>query len=751
MREPMRKPGGYRRVGKRNTRPTFVRGAWVFASLAVALIAAALTTRARDAGAAVDPLAYLIPQYGAKALVWSKEQTDATRAKLEASRAFKAVLADMKVVHASEKPLSTYWLLGGHRYVRFQHDKAHPYGIIATAEAGPDGRPGPWRTAFDLDAYNRTVPHPYTIKGDLPHPDLDPESECLAPTFDRCMIPLWYEGGQKNAYIEVDLKTGRMVKDGFDIAPGRNAVAWIDRDTLVVAHTTEGARAMPSQFPAELHVWKRGTPLSRAPKIFELNPKHALFLFYVTGEPGKRRIFIDDLKTYARCQLKEVTLDGHVSNLPLPDQLDALGTPLFMRGKLAVQLAAPHKINGKTYPADTIVAYDFATRRVSVVMTPPEGVCLSGSLSGFKDGFAVVGVRKLRRTLYIVRPKGQDWTVRRRLVEPAGLTVTVSSDDLSDDLLLSEEGMMTPPRVLWLARGAPVLIDSAGPEADLRSYTVDIRSARGSDGVPIDYYLMHRKGTHRGPTPTILQGYGGFDVSDDPIYFCCKFGASWKSWFDRGGAFAIAAVRGGGERGGAWHLAGTGMNKKKMFDDFATVAEDLERSGFTDAAHLGITGASNGGLLTAGAIVLRPALYGAAVIIAPLTDFSILGHGDGGIGAGMNAEYGDWNDPVQRRVMETWDPYVNIRSGVTYPPVLVVVATTDNQVGPSHSRRYVAKMQSVGAPAMLLEGSQGGHSYPDEYTQTSDVAMLMSFFIDNLMKDRRAQAHDHLVRPAETQ
>ncbi len=136
----------------------------------------------------------------------------------------------------------------------------------------------------------------------------------------------------------------------------------------------------------------------------------------------------------------------------------------------------------------------------------------------------------------------------------------------------------------------------------------------------------------------------------------------------------------------------------------------------------------------AGAVVLWPHLFGAAVIGAPVTDLAIIGHGDGSIGAGMNTEMGDWNDPAQRRVMEAWDPYLNIKPGVSYPPVLVVVATTDNQVGPSHSRRYVAKLQSVGAPAMLLEGSEGGHDYPDEYTQTGDMAMQMSFFIDTLMK-----------------
>ncbi len=705
----------------------FIPCAVMVGCVTAALVARAPVARAQANGPAADPFAYLIPQHGAKAVAWSKRQTDATRTRLESSPTFKAVLADMRAVHASQRPLPTYWLLRGHRYIRFVHDKSHPYGMIATAEATVDGQPGTWRTVFDLDAYNRTVSHPYTIKW------LQPEAECLAPAIDRCMIPLWYEGDQDNAYVELDLKTGQLVPNGFRIAPGRNFVGWIGRDTLLVAHTTEGARVMPSQFPAELHVWKRGTPLSRAPKIFELRPTDSLFEFDVTGEPGERRIFISKAKTYTSFQLEEVTLDGRVTELPLPDQLDNFGSPVFTRGRLAVQLATSQAINGKTYPADTIVAYDFATGRVSVVMTPPRGVYLSGGFSGLKEGFAVVGVHDLRRALYIVRPKGDSWIVKRRLAEPAGVTLTVSSDHSSDDILLHEEGMATPPRVRWLGRGAPVVIDSAAPEADLRGYAVDIRSARGSDGVSIDYYLMHKTGAHSGPTATILQGYGGFGVSDDPSYFCCHLGASWKSWFDRGGAFAVAAVRGGGERGGEWHLAGAGMNKKKMFDDFATVATALERSGFTDAAHLGITGHSNGGILTSGAIALWPHLFGAALIGAPVADFAIVGHGDGGIGAGMAAEFGDWSDPAQRRVMETWDPYFNIRAGMTYPPLLVVVATTDNQVGPSHSRLYVAKMQSVGAPAMLLEGSEGGHDYPDEYTQTADMAMQMSFLIDTLM------------------
>jgi prolyl oligopeptidase len=678
-------------------------------------------------GTAQDKYGYLIPQFGDKALAWVKEQTAATRNKLEASSTFNAVLADMQKVHADQTPLPRYYLLGPHRYLRFEHDQAHPYGRLEVADAEPDG-PGTWRTVFDLDLYNKTQPQPYTIKW------MQPQDECLAPRFDRCMIPLYLHGGQNNAFVELDLKTGRVMKDGFSISPGRNFVAWLDQDRLLVAHTTGGARAMPNQFPAELHVWKRGTPLAEAPKIYELGPSDSLFEFQVTGGLRHPHIVVIDAKTYANFQLKTVTLDGQANDLPLPDELTNFGSPVFTGSEVAVQLATPHTVNGKLYPADTVIAYDLASKRISMVMQPPRDVYLSGGITGTRDGLAIVGVHNLQRVLYFATPKNGAWTVREELVEAAGTTLHVESDETIDGALLNEQGLLMPPQVRRWIHGRAVTLDSAKPEADLSGYTVEIKAARAADGESVNYYLMRRVAAHTGPTPTILHGYGGFGVSDDPSYFCCRFGASWKAWFDRGGAFAIAAVRGGGERGGAWHLAGAGKHKKSMFDDFSAVAEALETSGFTDHEHLGIVGHSNGGTLTSGAVVLRPDLYAAAVIGAPVTDFSIVGHGDGGIGAGMKTEFGSWDDAADRPIMETWDPFLNIKAGVRYPPMLLVVATNDNQVGPSHARRFVAKMQEFGAPALLLEESEGGHDYPDEYRQTADIAMQMSFLIDILMK-----------------
>jgi prolyl oligopeptidase len=709
---------------------SLIKRAGILTSWLVASAASVVTAGAQTNGTAPDKYGYLIPQFGDQALAWVKDQTAATRAKLEASPNFKAVLDDMQKVHAEEHPLPRYSLLGAHRYLRFEHNEAHPYGRFEVGDVTPDGKGTGWRTVFDLDAYNKTQEKPYTIKW------IEPDKECLevGAEFDRCLIPLYYNGGQNNAFVELDLKTGQVVKAGYSVPPGRNFVSWLDRDTLLIAHTTGGARAMPNQFPAELHIWKRGTPLAQAPKIYEISPGESLFEFKVTGAPHHPQIVISEAKTYTNFQLKTLTLDGKLTDLPLPDELNDFGSPMFTGSQLAVQLATSHTIEGKSYPADTIIAYDFASKRLSVVMQPPPEVYLSGGFVGTREGLAIVGVRNLQRVLYFAKPKDGGWTVKEQLVEPAGITLNIESSENIDGVLMHEQGLAVPRRARRWIHGDPVTIDSAKPEADLSNYTVEIKSARAADGESVDYYLMHKKTGPKGPVPTILQGYGAFGVSDDPQYFCCHFGASWKTWFDRGGALAIAAVRGGGERGGAWHLAGAGNHKKTTFDDFDSVAQTLETAGFTDRAHLGITGHSAGGILVAGAIVLRPDLYGAAVIGAPVTDFSIVGHGDGGIGAGMKTEFGSWDDPADRAVMQTWDPYFNIRAGVKYPPTLSVIATNDNQVGASHARRFVAKMQEYGAPALLLEGSEGGHDYPDEFTQTADMAMTMSFFIDNLMK-----------------
>src|SRR6185312_7819556 len=144
-------------------------------------------------------------------------------------------------------------------------------------------------------------------------------------------------------------------------------------------------------------------------------------------------------------------------------------------------------------------------------------------------------------------------------------------------------------------------------------------------------------------------------------------------------------------------------NKQNSFDDFAGVAQDLERIGFTDSAHLGAFGRSGGGLLTAGMLTQHPDLFGALYVGVPVTDVGALATSGSGIIKGQKSELGDWDDPKALPAMLAWSPYQNIRAGVHYPPVLVMTSTEDNQVGPGQARKFAAKLEEVGARPLLIE------------------------------------------------
>ena len=209
------------------------------------------------------------------------------------------------------------------------------------------------------------------------------------------------------------------------------------------------------------------------------------------------------------------------------------------------------------------------------------------------------------------------------------------------------------------------------------------------------------------------------------------------SRLSRGGAYAATAIRGGGERGEAWHLSGVGVHKQNSFDDFIGVAEDLVRSGFTTPTHLGAFGRSAGGLLTAAMVAQRPDLFGAIFVGVPVTDVGALSTPGSGIIKGQKSEFGDWDDPKVLPVILAYSPYQNTRAGVAYPPILIMTSTEDNQVGPGQARKFAAKLEDAGAKPLLIEEPSGVHGVPDQFKQPGLVAAEVVFFIDALMQPDR--------------
>jgi prolyl oligopeptidase len=252
-----------------------------------------------------------------------------------------------------------------------------------------------------------------------------------------------------------------------------------------------------------------------------------------------------------------------------------------------------------------------------------------------------------------------------------------------------------------------------------------------ADGTQLPLFLSHRRDVNPdGGVPTLLYGYGGFQVSVGPM-----FKPEWLAWMDRGGLLAVASLRGGGEYGREWHDAGRLRNKQSVFDDFAASARWLAASGWTDASHIGISGRSNGGLLVGASITQHPELFGAAVAEVGVMD--MLRFHRFTIGWGWTSDYGSADDPEQFRTLLGYSPLHNIRPGVSYPPTLVTTGDHDDRVVPGHSFKFAAALQAAqagDAPIVIRIDTDAGHGVGKPVSKLVDERSDVLAFLEGALR-----------------
>lgn len=249
------------------------------------------------------------------------------------------------------------------------------------------------------------------------------------------------------------------------------------------------------------------------------------------------------------------------------------------------------------------------------------------------------------------------------------------------------------------------------PDVPVDPSLVEVKQVwyESKDGTKVSMFIIHRTGLDlNGKNPTILYGYGGFNISMTPY-----FSATLFPWFEAGGVYAVANLRGGGEYGEAWHRAGMLQNKQNVFDDFIAAGEWLIENGYTAPAHLGIAGGSNGGLLVGAAVTQRPDLFSAAICGVPLLD--MIRYQNFLMARYWIPEYGSSEDPNQFAFISKYSPYQQIKPGTKYPAMLVTAGENDARVHPMHARKMVAALQAATAsnqdqePIMLWVDYDGGH------------------------------------------
>lgn len=277
------------------------------------------------------------------------------------------------------------------------------------------------------------------------------------------------------------------------------------------------------------------------------------------------------------------------------------------------------------------------------------------------------------------------------------------------DLYVTFVRFAAPPAVLAIAAadGAVRAVRPAPLPWDPEAFVTELVFVASDDGTRVPLFLTRRRDlAPTGDVPTILHGYGGFQVAKGP-----EFKPEWLAWVERGGLFALTCLRGGSEYGSAWHDAGRLANKQRGFDDFAACARWLASSGWTRPSRIGIHGRSNGGLLVGASITQHPELFGAAVAEVGVLD--MLRFHRFTIGWGWTSDYGSADDPEQFRWLIAYSPLHNLRPGTAYPPTLITTGDHDDRVVPGHSFKFGAALQATqaddGGPILVRIDTDAGH------------------------------------------
>ena len=676
-----------------------------------------------------DPWLWLEEVQGETALAWVRERNAATRQQLEQWPGFAETRERIRAVLDAQDRIPAIARRGGFVY-NFWQDAEHPRGLWRRTTLDEYRKPLPaWDTLLDLDALGRDEGENWVWGG----------AACLGPDYTRCLLKLSRGGADATAVREFDLCTRRFVDDGFILPEAKSDVDWLDGDTIYVGTDFGPGSLTESGYPRVIKRWHRGQPLAEAQTVFEARTRDVAASVSVDRTPGfERTVFhrSPDFFTSQASLLVEQQL------LLLDKPADARLT--FWYGQVLLMLRSDWQQDGVTWPQGSLLASDAAAYLAGEAkwhsLFAPTPTRSLADFTLLRSTLLLEILDNVAGRLVEQHFDGQAWSARE---VDAPFPGTLSAQSLHDPLVtddpLGQHYLLTytdflTPETLRLGRAgsdfsSPLKARSAFfDSADMR---VEQRFATSKDGTRVPYFVVWPAGAKAdGGNPTLLYGYGGFEVSMQPNY-PARFG---NAWLGRGGVLVIANIRGGGEFGPGWHQAALQSKRQNAFDDFIAIAEDLVAQGITQPQRLAIQGGSNGGLLVGAVMLQRPELFRAVVVQVPLLDMrryhKLLA------GASWMSEYGDPDDPVQWAWIEHYSPYQNVPSKDTQlPAVLFTTSTRDDRVHPGHARKMAARMLQRGHEVLYYENIEGGHGGAADNAQRADMMALEFAFLWQRLAD----------------
>jgi len=646
----------------------------------------------------------------------------------------------------------------GEFYYNFWNDDVNVRGLLRRTTLMSFKSAAPkWETVLDLDVLCEQEGESWVYRGYTvykPDPAIDKTGVA-----SRVLLKLSPGGSDAAVVREFDLLTKQFIPvsaGGFYLPEAKSYASWKDADTLLVGtDMRDGTKSLTtSGYPRTVREWKRGTALTESKLIMECDDSDMMIVGYVSRHRGHKYQLICISHTfYTNTYMIKLPMGSWVE-LPKP----AHATIEQFADKVLITLRKDWVLeDGKntTYQAGSVLAVDvasFLADKDKADFTPlfePTGRC---SLDGMTitAGYVILELLDNVRSKVVFwkHTKENGWVKKSEESNPVirGLSLAAVDEDNNDYLWLRTESFVKPSTLSLVNAGEGIsTIEKAKPLKSLPSMfdASNLQEqqfeATSEDGTIIPYFIISKKDiVLNGANPTLVYGYGGFEISMTPGYAAVV----GKLWLERGGVYVVANIRGGGEFGPKWHQAALKENRKLAYDDFIAVAEDLLKKKITSTPHLGIRGGSNGGLLMGNMYTRRPDLWGAVVCQVPLLDMYRYSHLLAG--ASWMGEYGNPDIQEEWAYLQKYSAYHNIDPRKVYPPLLMMTSTKDDRVHPYHARCFVKRVLEVGTAQAdgglergqvhYYENIEGGHGGAADNKQAAANNALIYDFLWKILK-----------------
>ena len=672
-----------------------------------------------------DPYLWLEEVTGEDALDWVRARNEPTLAQFCDAKFEQMRVEALEVLDTDTR--IPYVVRRGEYLYNFWRDAANPRGLWRRTTLDSYRTDSPeWDVLMDIDELGRADNQKWVWAG----------AGVIEPDHRRALIGLSRGGSDASVVREFDMLTREFVTDGFELPEAKSQIAWADPDTVLVG-TDFGADSLTeSGYPRVIKRWRRGTPLTDAETVFEGARSDVRVSASVDRTPGFERTVLGRALDFWNDEVYELR-GSELIRVDAPTDASVS----IHREWILIELRTDWFIGTATYTAGSLLAADYAeflagTAELRLVFEPDEHTALY-HYAWTKDRLLIVTLADVASRVEIATPgiwQREPSPASGRYPHPgipaATNTVIAAADDTGDEFFLDSSGFVTPSRLMrGTGDGRLEQIKSAPAFFDAENISVAQYFIASEDGTSIPYFVVRRtdRNGSAGPGPTLLSGYGGFETSRTPGYD----GVLGRLWLARGGTYAVANIRGGGEYGPGWHTQAMREGRHKVAEDFAAVATDLVDRGITTVEQLGARGGSNGGLLMGIMLTKYPEKFGALVCDVPLLDMKryhlLLA------GASWVAEYGDPDNPDDWEFISEYSPYQNISPTRPYPPVLMTTSTRDDRVHPGHARKMTAALEAAGHRVWYYENIEGGHAGAADNEQLAFKSALSYSFLHRML------------------